>query len=88
MWILEADAINVVRATQGSSSRALKWVIIEEIKEEKFKAQSGNVCCYTSRHENNVACFLNNLVFSILSDLLCLDFFFFFTSFFETFFNF
>ena len=43
--------------------RALKWVIIEEIKEEMFKAQSGNVCCYTSRHENSVACFPTNLVF-------------------------
>ncbi|GMN49620.1 hypothetical protein TIFTF001_018782 [Ficus carica] len=72
-WLLESDAVNIIRAIQRSSSRAPESYMIADIKETILHTVSGKTC-YISRCENNVAHFLTNLVFQNFSDLLCYEF--------------
>ena len=53
-WVIELDAINIVRAVQFPSQLAPKASIITDIKDAISQAHSGNVC-YVFRSRNTVA---------------------------------
>ncbi|GMN52559.1 hypothetical protein TIFTF001_021710 [Ficus carica] len=72
-WILESDAVNVIRAIQRPSSRAPESNVIADINEAILHAVSGKAC-YISYRGNGVVHFLANLVLQNFGDLLCYEF--------------
>ena len=63
-WVIESDAIKVVRSIKQHAERALESSVVEDIREAMFLRNSDSVC-YGSRQGNfrnpvfNKLCFCN-----------------------------
>ena len=70
-WVIESDTINVVRAINSSSARALGASVIEDIKEVVLNDCSK--VCYGSRDGNLLIHYLISFAFLNNCDLLWID---------------
>ncbi|GMN49191.1 hypothetical protein TIFTF001_018359 [Ficus carica] len=68
-WIMESNAINVVKAIRFPALQAPEALIIHDIRDVMIHVTSGNVR-YASRQENFVAYFLATFAISLTSNII------------------